>query len=47
MLIYKWLNSYVLKFTRFINENKLKHFSCSSKYMSVRRNGLDKDTDFS
>lgn len=35
------------KFTRFINENKLKHFSCSSKYMSVRRNGLDKDTDFS
>ena len=34
------------KFTRFINENKLKHFSCSSKYMSVRRNGRDKDTDF-
>lgn len=35
------------KFSRFINENKLKHFSCSSKYMSVRRNGRDKDTDFS
>ena len=46
-LIYSVLSYIKITFTRFINENKLKHFSCSSKYMSVRRNGLDKDTDFS
>ena len=47
LLVYNKINTSKITFTRFINENKLKHFSCSSKYMSVRRNGLDKDTDFS